>query len=166
MGRQSFDPYHAWLAISPDQRPIDFYTLLGLPRYAVDAAAIGEAAATRTAHLTSLAADHQGQERTKTLRRLLREVANAKDTLLDPQLKQAYDAKLRALPSPQRRRTEEQPLAGPGGAGSSERPVAASNASSPEQPLPSPSRSGAATQAETPLTLAQSVVSALASQQG
>ena len=40
----SFDPYHEWLGIRPEEHPVDHYRLLGIARFESDAAVISNAA--------------------------------------------------------------------------------------------------------------------------
>ncbi|MGQ9771231.1 MAG: hypothetical protein ACUVQG_11815 [Thermogutta sp.] len=87
---QDFDPYHAWLGISPQERPITLYRLLGLSQFESNEVVIESAAEQRLAFL-----------RTKTLgphamaaESLIREITRARLVLLDPAKKRAYDAQL------------------------------------------------------------------------
>lgn len=87
---QDFDPYHAWLGITPQERPITLYRLLGLRQFESNEVAIESAADQRLVFL-----------RTKTLgphataaESLMREITRARLVLLDPEKKRAYDAQL------------------------------------------------------------------------
>jgi hypothetical protein len=89
-----FDPYQVWLDIGPEQRPVDHYRLLGLPRTVQDPAMIVAAADRVATHLAQFAnagypTEHQ---------RLLAEVQTARDCLSNPATRQAYDARQAAMP--------------------------------------------------------------------
>jgi len=86
----SFDPYVHWLGVTGAQRPVDHYTLLGLPRFEADSSSISSAAQQRIA----LVACHTGGPQGAQARRLSAELAAARDCLLDPQHKMAYDESL------------------------------------------------------------------------
>ena len=85
-----FDPYRDWLQITSLERPVDFYTLLGVPRFLNDGKQISAAADQRLAILFPLT---QGPY-VAYAQPLFNEVANAKAALLQPAAKQAYDAEL------------------------------------------------------------------------
>lgn len=88
----SFDPYHKWLGIPPDQQPAHHYRLLGIGLFESDADVIEAAANQRTAYLQELAAG----EHVQLTQKLLNEIAQARRCLLNPEQKQAYDARLQA----------------------------------------------------------------------
>jgi serine/threonine-protein kinase len=90
--QEQFDPYHKWLAITPQEQPPDHYRLLGISRFETDPDVIANAADQRMIHLRGFqtgphAADSQ---------RLLNEVAAARVTLIDPRRRAGYDALLRS----------------------------------------------------------------------
>jgi hemoglobin-like flavoprotein len=86
-----FDAYHKWLAIPPDQRPPTYYQLLGIALTEADSEVIREAAIRQTSHLRT----YQSGVHAEPCARLLTEVALACKTLLDPELRQQYDAQIR-----------------------------------------------------------------------
>lgn len=88
----SFDPYHKWLGIPPNQQPAHHYRLLGVGLFEADADVIDAAANQRTAYLQELAAG----EHVQLTQKLLNEITQARRCLLNPELKQAYDAQLQA----------------------------------------------------------------------
>ncbi|HET6880448.1 MAG TPA: PA14 domain-containing protein, partial [Pirellulales bacterium] len=97
----SFDPYHKWLGIRSDERPPNYYQLLGLPLFEGDPETIGHAADQRIAYVRTLAAN----EYVDVSQHVLNELAAAKVCLLDAAKRAAYDAKLkrgtrRATPPP------------------------------------------------------------------
>jgi hypothetical protein len=89
----TFDPYHEWLQIPPDQRPIDHYRLLGLARFEDDADRIARAADERMALVSSF---QVGPRKVQT-QRLLNELSAARLCLLSPTAKADYDATLRSV---------------------------------------------------------------------
>ena len=96
---ETFDPYHRWLGIPPEQQPPHHYRLLGITPFESDREVID-----------SVAMRHMGflQEITdgpyvKHAQQLLNELAAARRCLLDPDKKAAYDAQLQlseSLPVP------------------------------------------------------------------
>ncbi len=87
-----FDPYHKWLGIAPSEQPPDHYRLLGVPKFESDLVVI-DAAADRA--LTFLR-KHQSGEHQQQANDLLNEVTRAWRCLAKPELKEKYDARLRA----------------------------------------------------------------------
>ncbi len=85
-----FDPYHKWLGIPKEQRPPTFYQLLGISPRETDHDVIEEAAIRQTTHLRAYQMGAHAQDCT----RLLNEVAQARTTLLNPELRRDYDARL------------------------------------------------------------------------
>ena len=102
-----FDPYHRWLGIPPDERPISKYRLLALGEYEGDPEVINAAAEGRTVFLRTL----QAGEHAKLVAQLLNEVSQARVTLLDPEQKSDYDAQLRHERTP--KEAEPAPAAAP-----------------------------------------------------
>lgn len=88
---ETFDPYHAWLGIPPDEQPPNHYRLLGVQPFEEDSEAIAAAADRRTGNLHV----RQTGSHAELARRLLSEVADAKACLLSPTRKAAYDRGLR-----------------------------------------------------------------------
>ncbi len=87
----AFDPYHKWLGIPPDEQPADFYRLLSVQRFEDDLDAIENAADQRMAHLRGM----QTGKHADLSQKLLNELSSARVTLLNPEKRAAYDAKLR-----------------------------------------------------------------------
>ena len=87
----SFDPYLNWLGIPQSQRPISYYGLLGIKVFEHDAESIAKAAEKRAVQLRNAVRATNSPD----YQRILKEIAAARDCLLDPELKQRYDQKLR-----------------------------------------------------------------------
>lgn len=87
-----FDPYYKWLAIPPAEQPPNHYRLLGLVLFESDADVISAAADRQMAHIRTF---QNGPHRQHS-QRLLNEIALARVTLLNPNQKAEYDAKLRS----------------------------------------------------------------------
>jgi WD40 repeat protein len=85
-----FDPYHKWLGIPPGQRPPTYYQLLGVAPDEQDRDVILEAAIRQTAHLRT----YQLGQHAAECSRLQNEIIRARDTLLNPAKRKAYDARL------------------------------------------------------------------------
>lgn len=92
MSEPQFDPYYAWLGIPPQQKK-HFYSLLGLQLWEGNRDVVDACAGRQTAHLQSFKNGPHGE----LAQRLLNEVAQARLTLLTPDKKAAYDAKLRPI---------------------------------------------------------------------
>jgi len=88
-----FDAYHVWLGIPPGEQPPDHYRLLGIPLFEHDPDVIDQAAERQTAFLRQM---ETGPHR-ETARRILREIAQARATLLNPATRATYDEVLRHL---------------------------------------------------------------------
>lgn len=88
---EGFDPYHKWLGIPPEQRPIHHYRLLGLSLFESDADVIANAADQRMGHVRAFQAGRHAQ----ASQRLLNEIAAARVCLLNPAKKAQYDRRLR-----------------------------------------------------------------------
>ncbi|HEX4143568.1 MAG TPA: hypothetical protein VHY91_08550 [Pirellulales bacterium] len=90
MAADSFDPYYKWLGIPLEEQPPTHYRLLGIARFEADRDVITNAATRQAFHLRQL----QVGPRAALAQRLLKEVAAAKATLLDPAAKAQYDQSL------------------------------------------------------------------------
>jgi hypothetical protein len=88
----TLDPYRDWLGVDAPERPLDYYQLLGLPRFEADPHRIGQAEMLSTAKVLR----YERGEHASMSRRLMQEIDTACATLSDPQNKAAYDAQLRA----------------------------------------------------------------------
>lgn len=86
-----FDPYHEWLGISPEERPINYYSLLSLRCFESNAKAISNAADRQMAFVRTFQTGPHAEES----QRILNELAQARVTLLNPEQKAEYDAQLR-----------------------------------------------------------------------
>jgi len=89
---ESFDPYHAWLGIPPEEQPPNRYRLLGLKLFEDDPQVIREAG---ERHIAFVRTKHLGIHQ-ELSQRILNELAGAKACLSLPDKKAAYDAQLRA----------------------------------------------------------------------
>jgi tetratricopeptide (TPR) repeat protein len=87
----SFDPYHKWLGIPPEEQPPNHYRLLAISPFENDQDVIAAAADGRMAFLRTL----QTGKRAELTQRLLNEVAAAHACLARPEKKAAYDQRLR-----------------------------------------------------------------------
>ena len=87
-----FDPYQEWLSIPPDERPANYYRLLGLPLFESNANVISNAADRQMAFVRTFQTGQYSQQS----QQILNELAQARVTLLDKRKKADYDAKLRA----------------------------------------------------------------------
>jgi serine/threonine protein kinase len=86
-----FDPYYKWLGIGPDEQPPSLYRLMGLRPFEPDPDVINAAAHQRMALLKTF----QGGKHGALSQKLLNEVSRARQRLLDPTERSAYDALLR-----------------------------------------------------------------------
>lgn len=89
----TFDPYYHWLGIDPAARPVNHYSLLGLPLFEADAGRISAAADERMRLIRQFQAGPRGSFTQK----ILNELARAKICLLNPVSKPAYDQALHQL---------------------------------------------------------------------
>jgi hypothetical protein len=84
-----FDPYSQWMSIPKGPRPPNHYKLLGIGADERNAAVIKEAALRLTEQVRVYQAGPQGELCT----RLLNEIAQARAVLLNPKLREEYDAR-------------------------------------------------------------------------
>ncbi len=87
----SFNPYHKWLAIPPEDQPANHYRLLAIELWEDDAEVIANAAEQRISHLRILEMGEQGE----TASELIAEITAARDCLLDSAARAAYEDQLR-----------------------------------------------------------------------
>lgn len=87
-----FDPYRKWLGIKPEEQPPNHYRLLGISAFEDDPDVIDAAVEQRVTFLQSCASGPN----LKHSQKLLNEVAEARNDLLDAEKKEAYDAELKA----------------------------------------------------------------------
>ncbi|MFO0877280.1 MAG: prenyltransferase/squalene oxidase repeat-containing protein [Gemmataceae bacterium] len=85
-----FDPYTKWLRIDSAERPVDYFTLLGLDLEEKDPAVIKKAAERQLARIEP----HEEGPNAKSATRLIREIEKARETLLSPVKRKAYLATL------------------------------------------------------------------------
>jgi hypothetical protein len=83
-----FDPYSQWMSIPKGPRPPTHYRLLGIAPDERNAEVIKEAALRQTTQVRVYQAGPQGELCT----RLLNEIAQARAVLLNPKLREEYDA--------------------------------------------------------------------------
>jgi hypothetical protein len=88
---ESFDAYHEWLGIAPEEQPPHLYRLLAVGLYEDKASVIESAVDRQMAHLRTF----QTGPRAKLCQELLNRLSAARVTLLDPEKKAAYDAQLK-----------------------------------------------------------------------
>lgn len=94
-----FDPYYVWLGIPPKNQPPDHYRLLGLEAFEPDLRVIESAADRQMAHVKTFQTGKNGPDS----QRILTHLSQARQCLLNPQQKAAYDAALRqqySMPPP------------------------------------------------------------------
>lgn len=84
---EAFDPYLEWLKIPLSERPVDFYRLLGLPRFESDPGRISAACDQRMA----LVRKRQMGPHGVYTQQVLNDLAAARVCLLQPQSKAEYD---------------------------------------------------------------------------
>jgi hypothetical protein len=87
---RSFDPYHKWLGIQPEEQPPNHYRLLGIALFESDADVIASAADQRMAHVRMF----QSGKYSELSQRILNEIAAARVCLLNREKKAQYDAEL------------------------------------------------------------------------
>jgi hypothetical protein len=85
-----FDPYHRWLAIPKGKRPPNYYQLLGVDSDEADAEVIAEAALRQASHVRT----YQTGPHAERCTALLNEIAQARATLLHPDRRREYDARI------------------------------------------------------------------------
>ncbi len=90
----TFDAYHIWLGIPPEDQPPDYYRLLGLRQLESRTDVIAMAAERQTSHVRKFASGEHQQRASE----LLNEIAKARLVLLNPDQRLAYD---RQLPAPE-----------------------------------------------------------------
>src|SRR5258708_4768092 len=95
----AFDPYHRWLGIPPENRPVTHYLLLGISPKETDAEIIEDPAIRQSTHVRTYQLGPHGE----VCQRVLNEIAQARSVLLNPDKRREYDSKLPkpAAPRPQ-----------------------------------------------------------------
>ncbi|MBI3838656.1 MAG: hypothetical protein HY288_12080 [Planctomycetia bacterium] len=88
----TFNGYHVWLGIPPNEQPPNHYRLLGIAAFEVDLDVIEHAADRQMAHVRTF---QSGQHRALS-QQILNELAGARLCLLNPEKKTLYDQELRA----------------------------------------------------------------------
>lgn len=94
----TFDPYHKWLDIPPEEQPPHHYRLLGINTFESDREVIRNAADQRMTYLKTFV----GGQHSELSQELLNEVSAAKVCLLDDAKKREYDNGLRQRAAPLR----------------------------------------------------------------
>jgi hypothetical protein len=92
----TFDPYHIWLGIPPEDQPPSDYRLLAIPELESDSEVIHKAAAQQTIYLQMF----QSGEHADLAEQLLKEISTARDSLLNRELKNKYGLQLRPEKTP------------------------------------------------------------------
>src|SRR5579872_61082 len=87
----TFDPYHKWLGIPPDEQPPNHYRLLAISQFESDPDVIDAAAQRQMAFVQQCAAGPH----TEVSQSLLNELSAARICLLLPEKKTSYDRQLR-----------------------------------------------------------------------
>ncbi|MGH7140336.1 MAG: 3-keto-disaccharide hydrolase [Pirellulales bacterium] len=87
----SFDAYHKWLGIPPQEQPADYYRLLAIARFESDPDVIEGAADRQMAHVRTF----QAGQHSALSQKILNELAAARLCLLNAEKKAAYDVTLR-----------------------------------------------------------------------
>lgn len=87
-----FDPYHLWLGVPEDRRPISYYDLLGLTELESDPSVIRNALQRSEGYLRKRKT--MEPQHAELANRLLRETAAAGQCLLDPAKRRKYDTTL------------------------------------------------------------------------
>ena len=127
-----FDPYLIWLDIPPHERPATYYRLLGLRPLENDPQTIAASAQRVIAHVSQFQQSEHGQ----LCAQLLAELTAARDCLLNPVRKQAYDSGIAqshtSHPATSGSVSPERPLSGP---------IPTSGPTSPQTGAPQPSYS-------------------------
>ncbi len=90
--RDTFDPYHKWLGISPKDQPPHHYRLLAIDLFESDAEVISAAADKQMAFIRSF----QTGKNSQLSQKILNEISTARICLLNTAKKTEYDLKLRA----------------------------------------------------------------------
>ena len=88
----SFNGYHVWLGIPPNEQPPNHYRLLGIAAFETDLDVIDHAADRQMAHVRTF----QSGRNAALSQQFLNELASARVCLLNPQRKGDYDEQLRA----------------------------------------------------------------------
>lgn len=105
----SFDPYRDWLGVDASGGPPNLYRLLGLREFESEPPVIAEALDEQTAKLQSRLSGPGAA----VAQQLLAQLQKARETLLHPERRQAYDAQLRGEPAPAAAPPATKPTAAP-----------------------------------------------------
>jgi hypothetical protein len=98
-----FDPYHKWLGIPRELRPVTHYLLLGISPKEADVDVIEDAATRQSSHVRT----YQLGSQAEICQRVLNEIAQARTVLLNLEKRKAYDA---TLPKPKAKPAPVQPV--------------------------------------------------------
>lgn len=102
----SFDSYHKWLGIPPDQQPPHYYQLLGISVNELDTEVIQTAAQRQRASIE----DHLHGAHHREASQLIYEIEEAELTLLNPELREEYDKRVKLVLKRQKRKHSNQNL--------------------------------------------------------
>jgi hypothetical protein len=86
----TFDPYHKWLGIPREQRPVTLYQLLGISAGETDVEVIEDAATRQSTHVRT----YQLGSQAEVCQRILNEIAQARSVVLNPKKRMEYYANL------------------------------------------------------------------------
>ena len=100
-----FDPYHKWLGIPREQRPVTYYQLLGISPNETDIDVIEDAATRQSSHVRT----YQLGNHAEACQRLLNEISQAKTTLLNPEKRKAYHAQVVKVEKPRPKTAPSKP---------------------------------------------------------
>lgn len=89
----SFDSYHKWLGIPPDQQPPHYYQLLGISVNELDTEVIQTAAQRQRASIE----DHLHGAHHREASQLIYEIEEAELTLLSPELREDYNKRVKLV---------------------------------------------------------------------
>ncbi len=87
----TFNGYHVWLGIPPNEQPPNHYRLLGIAGFETDLDVIDHAADRQMAHVRTFQSGQHGA----LSQQILNELSAARLCLLTPEKKAAYDEQLR-----------------------------------------------------------------------
>jgi tetratricopeptide (TPR) repeat protein len=107
-----FDPYHKWLGIPKGSRPPTHYQLLGISPDEIDPEVIQASAVRQSAYVRHF----QTGPHARDCDRVLKDLAVARDTLLDARRRSTYDARVQTSFEAANSPAEEAGLASPRGA--------------------------------------------------
>ena len=144
---ETFDAYHRWLGIPPNQQPPNHYRLLGIQPFEEDREVIETAADRQMIHLRN----YQSGKHSDLSQKLLNEVAAARVCLLNPERKAQYDLAQRQISAAASIPLAAPPVTPPPPPAPIAMPNAMSNLASYSLPIPGPAIPSAATLMGSPI---------------